>query len=58
MVDVYKSLSLFGKLIASLKLTRLWPSLVLTLYIVTATNSFPVENKRAAHLVVSDLIYC
>ena len=41
MVDVYELLSLFGKRVASLKLTSLSPSLVLTLYVVTAANSCP-----------------
>ena len=39
MVDVYELLSLFGKRVASLKLTSSWSSSVL--YIVTAANSCP-----------------
>ena len=36
MVDVYELLSLFGKHVASLKLTGSWPSLVLTLYVANS----------------------
>ena len=41
MVDVYESLSLFGKRVASLKLTSSWPSFVLTQYVMTAANFCP-----------------
>ena len=42
MANMYKSLSLHGKHVASLKLTNSWPSFILTPYVVTAANTCPV----------------
>ena len=40
-VNMYELLSLFGKRVPSLKLTSSWPSLVMTLYVMTTANSSP-----------------